>query len=280
MCRSDDSARCTGVRCRDYDFRICKERFFAMKRTAVVAALSLLFHVAAVGQEPDHVRKGFDEPQLILSVLTEAGVSASVEYSDKCGVYVPVPELPPIRAPRWPYSRNPVDTLRAMFSVDGRMAISRESNGTVRMVETGVQTDILHVRISHLAFDKITEAGEALALVLNAPEVQSFMLAHGIRQLFDPYDVPIYSLPNDGTLVFQNTDSFPIAKVKTAPNARIRSLSGELNDVTLADALDYLLKAFPGFWLYQDCKRPTGQRNVYIELFPIRGRMWWGVAGW
>ncbi len=78
----------------------------------------------------------------------------------------------------------PLDTLRAMFSVDGRMAISRESNGTVRMVETGVQTDILHVRISHLAFDKITEAGEALALVLNAPEVQSFMLAHGIRQLF------------------------------------------------------------------------------------------------
>lgn len=58
------------------------------------------------------------------------------------------------------------------------------------------------------------------------------------------------------------------------PNPGVRSISGELNDVTLADALDYVLKTFPGFWLYQDCETQDQQRVVYFGLFPVPGRMW------
>jgi len=59
----------------------------------------------------------------------------------------------------------------------------------------------------------------------------------------------------------------------------VRSISGELNNVTLADALDYVLKTFPGFWLYQDCESLDGQRLVYFGLFPLPGRMWNWVNG-
>ena len=252
-----------------------------MKRVTAVAALTLLFRVAAVSQAADHARESFGEPQRILNILTEAGVSASVEYTDKCGSYVPVPELPPIHEPRRPYSRNPVDTIRAMFSVGGRMVVSQESNGTVRIVETGVQTDLLQVRINHLSFNNITDPDEALALVLNAPEVWNFMLAHRITEIEDPYLAPIYPFPNPDSLLLPDTVSLPAAIVTTAPAPRKRSVSGELNNVTLADALDYLLKTFPGFWLYQDCKNRCGQRIVYITLFPSPGRMWWGPEpGW
>jgi hypothetical protein len=36
------------------------------------------------------------------------------------------------------------------------------------------------------------------------------------------------------------------------------SVPGELNDVTVAQALDYVLQTFPGFWLYQNCQNPDG----------------------
>jgi hypothetical protein len=31
------------------------------------------------------------------------------------------------------------------------------------------------------------------------------------------------------------------------------SFSGELNNVTLSEALDYMLKTFRGLWIYEEC---------------------------
>jgi hypothetical protein len=39
---------------------------------------------------------------------------------------------------------------------------------------------------------------------------------------------------------------------------------GELNDVTVAQALDYMLQTFSGFWFYQNCHDPEGRRPVSI----------------
>jgi hypothetical protein len=139
--------------------------------------------------------------------------------------------------------------------------VSQESNGIIRVAETGVQTDILVVKIAHLSFDRISDPDYALHVVLSAPEVQSFMRAHGIGQPFDTFSAPIYELPGA-----QNAGA--------SPRPGVRIISGELNDVTLTDALDYLLKAFPGFWLYQDCETLDQQRVVYFSLFPVPGRMW------
>ena len=231
-----------------------------LKRALATASLALLFDVAAVGQKAQPVIKRFDTEQFVVSVLAAARVSGSIQYSGKCrpGPSVFIPALPPIREPQRPYPPNPADTLRTMFSIDSGIVVSQESDGIIRVVETGVQTDILGVWIAHLSFDRISDPEYALNVVLRAPEVQSFIQAHGIGQPFRP--VPIYAL-------------LPGAP-NTSPRPGVRSISGELNDVTLADALDYLLKTFPGFWLYQDCEILDHQRVVYFGLFPVPGIMW------
>jgi hypothetical protein len=233
-----------------------------MKRLLATASLALLFDVAAVGQQPEPIIR-FDTAQSVLSVLAAARVSGSIQYNGKCGPgpRVLVPALPPIRAMQKPYPADPADTLRTMFSIDGGIVVSEVRNGTIRVVETGVQTDILGVRIAHLSFDKISDPDYALHVVLSAPEVRSFIRVHGIGQPFPQIFGPVYEVPGA-----QNTN--------TSPRPGVRSLSGELNDVTLADALDYLLKTFPGFWLYQDCETLDRQRVVYFGLFPVPGREW------
>lgn len=230
-----------------------------MKRVLATASLALLFHVAAVGQQSQPVIKRFDTAQSVLNVLSIARVSGSIQYTGKCGSNFLVPDLPPNRWVQKPHPANPADTLRTMFSIDSGIVVPQESNGIVRVVETGVQTDILGVRIDHLSFDRISDPDEALNVVLSTPEVQSFMRAHGIGQPFDTHSAPFYKLPG--------LKHMP-------PSPEVRGISGELNDVTLADALDYVLKTFPGFWLYQDCETPDQQRVVYFGLFPAPGRIW------
>lgn len=229
-----------------------------MKKVLAIASLALFFDVAAIGQQPLRVVQGMAAAQSILDVLAAARVAASLTYTGKCGPHVLVPDLPSVREPEKPYAQNPADTFRSMFSVDGRTVVSQENNGIIRVIETGVQTDILHVRIAHLSFKGISDPDEALHVVLSAAEVQSFMQANGIRQPFYSYSVPFYLLPGPN---------------KT-PMPGSRSISGELDEVTLADALDYIVKAFAGFWLYQNCQSLNGQRLVYFDLFPSPGRMW------
>ena len=229
-----------------------------MKTALVIASLALLFDIPAAGQQRQRVTESLDNAQLILNVLASARVSGSLEYNGKCGPDVLVPDLSRVREPQEPYSQNPVETLRSMFSVDRGMAVSQESNGTIRVVEAGVPTDILDVRISHLSFDRISDPEQALSVVLGAPEVQSFIQTHGIGQPFNTHAAPLYALPG----------------FNKSPAPGVRSISGGLNNVTLADALDYLLKTFPGFWLYQNCQSPDGQRVVHFGLFPAPGRIW------
>lgn len=231
-----------------------------MKRVPTIASLTLIVTIAAVGQQPrspseERFGEGLRAVQLISNVLAKAHVSASLEFNGKCGPGFLVPDLPRVRESREPYSQNPVETLRSMFSVDHGMTVSQESNGTIRVVEAGVQTDILDVRISHLSFDRISDPQQALSVVLGAPEVRSFIQAHGIGQPFNTYAAPLYALPG----------------FNKSPVSGVRSISGELNNVTLADALDYILKTFPGFWLYQNCQGPDGQRVVH---FGVPGGIW------
>lgn len=231
-----------------------------MNTALAIASLVLLFNIAAVGQQLQSYYEAVDDAKLISKVLASARLSASLEYNGKCSPNVPVPNLPPIREPQKPHAQNVADDLRYMFSVDSRLfLVSDERNGIIHIVEAGVETDILHVRIKHLSFDGISYADGALAKVIDAPEVQSFIQTKGIGQ--PPFNM--FAAPVD-----------PLPRLNHSPIPGVRSISGDLNDVTVADALDYILKTFPGFWLYQNCESLDEQRLVYFGLFPVPGRMW------
>jgi hypothetical protein len=121
-----------------------------------------------------------------LDVLANARVSGSLEYEGKCGLTKNlVPDLPSVQQPQKPYTQNTLETFWFMFGAHPRMEVSQESNGTIRIVDTGVQTDILHVKIKHLSFDNISDPDEALSVILDAPEVQSFMQTQRIERPFD-----------------------------------------------------------------------------------------------
>ena len=238
-----------------------------MKKTAlVIASLALVFDVGAVGQQlspqlSQRTREDLHELETIGRVLSLAQVSASLEYKGKCsGSGLPILDLPPIRKPYEHDRQNPVNTIRSMFSGDRSMEVYQASSGIIRVVEARAQTDILHVRIKHLSFNGIFDVRQAKEVALDAPEVQSFMQTHGIVRLFDP--PPLFI----STLALHE-----IPEDKPPPDAP--RVSGELNDVTLADALDYVLKTFPGIWLYQDCGsvdgRPTVYFNVWSHDFPF-----------
>jgi len=138
-----------------------------------------------------------------------------------------------------------------MFAKDEEMQVTQEPEGTVRMVEKAVPQDLLSVKIEHLSFDdEVKKDGPifsfsppgVLWFITQAPEVQSFMKSHKIGR--------------EPRIVNEPTTSEP-------------HISGELNDVTLSQALDYMAKAFRGLWVYKECPGNKGNERI-VDLYFYR----------
>jgi len=120
------------------------------------------------------------------------------------------------------------------------------------MVEADIPTDFLNVRISHLTFEDyrrkgIFKANYAMWAVLGAPEVVAFLKSHDVEGPF-PAEMPGGEfLPN-------------------SPH-----ISGTLDDVTVREALAYILKIFPGVCLYQNCPQAgKHKRNIFLRFYHLR----------
>jgi hypothetical protein len=137
-----------------------------------------------------------------------------------------------------------------MFVDDPKMRVTQEAGGKIRMLETDVPSDILDVKISHISFnvsgagaDLFNSPNMALRIVLHAPEVSAFMKAQNIGPLSDVEAISDMSAPNSP------------------------GVSGDLNNVTVSQALDYILQTFPGFWIYENCPSEEGSRMVFFNFF-------------
>ncbi len=242
----------------------------------------LVFVSCCLGQDRRGGVDSREKGQLILSVLHEGNVSGSLEYWGQCSEQMSHPDFPKIRTLS-NYSGQPDEVLQEMFVDDPYMRVTQEPGGMIRMAEVDVPSDLLDVKISHLSFNPIVlkpapesaqapgslhtalhwpgrtpEApslrigpasitlggpGMALEFIRNAPEVSSFTRAHNIR----PFST-------DGWAVPGNSGSEP-------------AVVGELDNVTLSQALDYVLKTFPGFWVYENCLRSDGSRTVFFYFY-------------
>jgi len=215
-------------------------------------ALLLFLLGSCVAQE----RGGLDPRAampLVREVLSKAQLSGSLEYWGACAPQKPYPDFPQLR---WPtgHDNSPLEFLQAMFDVDLYMRVAQEGDGKIRMVETDVPSDLLNVKIHHLSFyrsdasenDPVHGPGMALRAILETPEVMTFGKAHNIGGLPSPDKMHI--LPGD-----------------CCGGGRI--VHGELDDVTVSQALDYVLQTFPGFWLYENCNDQEGGREVFFGFF-------------
>jgi hypothetical protein len=181
-------------------------------------------------------------------VLRSSQVSGSLIYQGYCGRTLP--EAPPLRDlnPK-DYSGPPSRVLQAMLADVPNMRVSQEANGLVRMTATDIPTDLLDFKIHDMPFYDASEDNSfnhgpnmgLIAIEMN-PEVRAFRKAHGIGP---------------------NADSF----IGPGDAASGKVLYGHLKDVTVLQALDYILQTFPGFWIYENCMSAEGERSVRLHFY-------------
>jgi len=182
----------------------------------------------------------------IAHVLRSGRLSGSLEYRGNCGDEKElVTRRFPITTTPTNSSAPPLQVLREMFANDDDMQVTQEPDGTIRLVEKTVPQDLLNVKIGHISFDDEQKRKHSmyfhtlvLDFITDAPEVQAFMKDHRIGR--------------EPKVINQAMSAHP-------------SFSGELTNVTLAQALDYMVKTFRGLWVYKEC--PGNKENKRIVDF-------------
>ena len=206
-----------------------------------LAIASLLFLVGScLSQDKGGVDQRVAVP-VVQNILSTEQRSGSLEYWGFCDLDKGWPDFPEPR-PVSGHEGSVLDVLQEMFADDTKMRVTLERDGKIRMVETDVPQDFLEVKIHHLSFRRDDHSGAmAVYAILNTPEVIAFM-DHSI-----------------GRKVAWEGWGMPGQIVTDGP-----SVPGELSNVTVEQALDYVLQTFPGFWFYQNCHTPEGRRKISV----------------
>jgi hypothetical protein len=204
---------------------------------------SLLFLIGScLSQDKGGVDQTVALP-VVQKILSRAQLSGSLEFWGLCDSKLrsEFPRLRPISG----HEGSALDALQEVFADDTKMRVTQESDGKIRMVETDVPKDLLEVKIHHLSFPSDYHSGAmALYAIVNTPEVIDFMDRNiGRKVAWEGWGLP-------GQIVIHGP-----------------SVPGELNDVTVAQALDYVLHTFPGFWMYQNCHDSEGNRKISVGFF-------------
>lgn len=190
----------------------------------------------------------------IMKILSNAGLSGSLEYSGNCTGGID--DFPKFKAPG-NYDRRPLSALSEMFATDSKIQVTQAFDRTIRIKDSDVPEDIIDVTISRILFKAdpgrdglhaLDNPGSALWFILRAPEVTDFMRTADIS--FEHNTVAL-------SMTF---------------SPRSEHILGELREVTLGQALNYMLKTFPGLWVYKNCPATTSRkRQVFFEVYSNGG---------
>jgi hypothetical protein len=190
----------------------------------------------------------------VMQVLSKVHASGSLEYWGRCETHFNRFELPKLRLSGKVTADDPVAALSELFRDDPEMRVGLDENGFIRMVDANTPADLLQVRIKHIPLkrddifpptDVRFDSRDALGVILLAPEVLAFMKSHNIEQRF-PFEF--------------------VTGRRPMPSPALPHLSQEMNNVTLSQALDDVLRTFPGLWVYEVC---PGNGNTHIVDFGI-----------
>jgi len=218
---------------------------FHLRSSGFIGAIICTFMLGAylVGQERGGAPPG-DGYMLIGGVLSKAHASGSLEYWGVCNFRESYPDFPKLRAVP-DHEGSAVELLQERFSEDPEMRVSQDADGKIRMIEEDVPNDLLDVKIHHLRFSvEYHGPSSAIIDIERTPEVMAFRREHNIGPRAD--GGPGFSYSSD-------------AFARDKP-----SVIGDLSDVTVKQALDYVLATFHGFWIYESCKSSGGGRTVYL----------------
>jgi hypothetical protein len=215
-----------------------------------VLTTTLVFMLLTACESQDRLVTGVRDPiTLLMATLSKAHLSASLEYSGvACETMRDFPKLDlPMRS-----TASPFEILRDLFADDPKMQITQERDGSLRMREDDAPHDLLDLRITHVSFRGTPKRSlatydptEAMWTILSTPQIKQFEAEHNIES--PPQGVSLGHAP------------FTV----DSPH-----ITGNLDNVTLLQALDYLFGTFPGLWIYEDCPgKGTSKRVVLFSFF-------------
>lgn len=190
----------------------------------------------------------------LLDALAGAGVSGSIELSGRCAAGPSFPNLRSVSTG----GGSPLEVARELFADDPAMKVKQEGDGTVRMVEAGISAELLSVKIKHLSFERngvplqsaaFSPSSALVNVILQSPEVIAFVEGHDI-------------LMPGGLGGSIGNQAIPV----TSPH-----IEGSMDNVTLLQALDRLVKTFPGVWVYENCPANDNKKSrVYFWFFSLQ----------
>ena len=202
----------------------------------------LILTSSVLGQDRGGMPPG--DGHMIGDVFSRTDASGSLEYWGTCDFKKFYPDFPKLKRTS-SHKGSAVDVLREIFSVNPYMKVSQDADGKIRMVEDDVPADLLDVKIDHIQFPvKSTGPDAAIVAIMHTPEVRDFLSKHNVGPA-----------PNLGDIAGYSRQDY---------NAPMRRVYGNLYDVTVRQALDYVLGRFHGFWFYENCKSTEGGRIVFF----------------
>jgi hypothetical protein len=236
------------------EYRQCAEQsegFMLRCQQAVVIFVSIsIWSCAQVASSPSP--KIVTPLRPLLEALDRAKVSASLGLSGHCDVGLP-PHLPQLRAASTAAGHSPLQVAREMFADDRDMQVTQDSDGTIRMIESGAPTELLNVKISHISFESngaplqyaaFSPSNALHYVILQTPEVLAFAKAHDIL------------MPFAGAEGSPGNQPTPVE----APH-----IAGSMDNLTVSQAVDRVLQTFPGIWVYENC--PSDDRKGRVLFF-------------
>jgi hypothetical protein len=192
----------------------------------------------------------------IFDVLAQDNLSGFLQLSGKHEMHLP--SLPHFRTVATP--KSPLRDLRATSRDVPGMHVSRNAAGIVVMKQKGVPGDVLRIRITHLelkdiCFGDIYSASTALMIILRTPEVAAYATANHTE-----------ISPNGRSGFFSGGSGCGL------PPPGMPHFSASMEDVTVLQALERVLQAFPGevlvYWNVPEVQEERSFAREQSQMVP------------
>ncbi len=128
--------------------------------------------------------------------------------------------------PRGPFT-NLAQALTAVSQQAPHLSWTLDKGALMRVSDDRVQDKLLHIVLHRVHFGRAADPNEAIRAILSAPEAEAFFKENHIDKS------TVFTMPMNS---------------KDTPR-----LSDDLRDVTVAEALDRVVRFFPGLWIYSEC---------------------------
>ncbi len=146
--------------------------------------------------------------------------------------------------------RDPSESLDRLAKVYPHITWLRQGDGLVQVRDDRASASILGLSLGHVELRDVVSFDDGLQQLLSAPEIQAFL---------DRNHTEMPLVLTSSSIVSDEHDR----RMKTTVTAP--KYSQTLTGVTLEFALNSIVKAFPGIWIYKECPG-----RITVTSYPTR----------